>query len=51
MDMERHLFCIFNLFKFKLQNFFRRVEGIVAQTIVVEEGVKGFRCGLAKPEI
>jgi hypothetical protein len=30
---------------------FRRVEGIVAQTIIVEEGVKGFRSGLAQPEV
>jgi hypothetical protein len=35
---------------FKFQNF-GRVEGIVAQTIVVEEGVKGFRCSLVKPKV
>jgi hypothetical protein len=39
-----------SLFNFQTK-FFRRVEGIVAQTIIVEEGVKGFRCGLAKLEI
>jgi len=26
-------------------------EGSVAQTIIVEEGVKGFRCSLAKPQV
>ena len=44
------MFCIFEFVQFLISKF-RRVEGIVAQTIVLEEGVKGFRCGLAQPEV
>jgi hypothetical protein len=43
------LFCIFEFVQFLISKF-GRVEGIVAQTNVVEKGVKGFRCGLANPK-
>ena len=48
MEMERH--CIFKFVQLLISKF-GRVVGIIAQTIVIEEGVEGFRCGLARPEI
>ena len=50
MEVERHLFCILIclILNFRI---FRRIEGIAAQTIIVEKGVKWFRCGLAKPKV
>jgi hypothetical protein len=44
MEIEHHLFCILNLFSLKLSKL-RRVEGRVAQTNVVEEGVEGNQRG------
>ena len=47
MEIEHHLFCILNLFNFKLQNL-GEMRGDVAQTNVEEEeGAEKIRGGLA----
>jgi hypothetical protein len=51
MEVERHLFCIFNLFSVLNFKIFGRVEGFVAQTIVWRGRSLGIRGELAKPEV
>ena len=50
MEIEHHLFCVLNLFNFKLQNLGELRVVLLKPTLKMKE-FKGIRGGLPKPEV
>ena len=50
MEMERQMFCNFNVFNFNLY-LMQGVRVVLHKPSLQRKEFKGFRCGLAKPEV